>query len=178
MLKVENKIRLAVGTIMKPHGIKGELNVLLDDRAEPDEDFAPGACVIIEIEGLDVPFFVATARSRGGDSMLLTLDEVNNEREAAELTGKTLYIYVDPDSLEGDDEEMTAGALIGYDIHDSASGQSLGRIADVQELTPGCWYFVIEGSEKLIPAVDEMIEEINSTNRIVGMNLPEGLVEL
>ncbi len=173
-----NKVRVAIGTVIKPHGIKGELNVLLTDMAEPDEDFAPGACVIIEIEGLDVPFFVGSSRSRGGDSMLLTLDEISDEREAAELSGKTLYIYADPDELGNEEDELTAGALIGYEIHDSETGETLGRIADLTELTPECWYFVIEDTEKLIPAVDEMIREIDPDNRIVSMSLPEGLAEL
>lgn len=174
-----DKVRLAVGTVIKTHGIKGELNVLLTDMAEPDEDFAPGACLIIEMEGLDVPFFVGSARSRGGDSLLLTLDEITNEREAAELAGKTLYIYANPEELGNDDgEELTAGALIGYEIRDTETNRTIGRIADLTELTPECWYFVIEGTEKLIPAVDEMIMEIDADNRVVVMSLPEGLVEL
>ena len=46
------KIKLAVGTVLKTHGIKGELNVELTDMAEPADDFAVGAYVIFEIEGL------------------------------------------------------------------------------------------------------------------------------
>lgn len=177
-MNAPQKVRLAIGTVIKPHGIKGELNVIMTDMAEPDEDFAPGACVIIEIEGLDVPFFVGSARSRGGDSLLLTLDEISDEREAAELAGKTLYIYADPEELSDGEEELTARALIGYEIRDSETGATIGRIADLTELTPECWYFVLEDTEKLIPAVDEMITEIDADNRIVSMSLPEGLAEL
>lgn len=168
--------RLAVGTIVKPHGIKGELNVMMGERAEAD-DFAPGACLFIEIEGLDVPFFVGSMRSRGTDSLLITLDEIADEKQASELTGKTLYAYVDPSELD-DDDEMTVGALIGYEVIDETSRESLGHIADVQELTPGCWYFVMEESERLLPAVDEMILEVDSEERCVVMDLPEGLAEL
>ena len=169
-------VRLAVGTIIKPHGIKGELNIMMTDRAEAD-DFAPGACLFIEIEGLDVPFFVGTMRSRGADSLLITLDEITDERQAAELTGKTLYAMVDPAELD-DDDELTAGALIGYEVIDQSSSLEIGRIADVQELTPGCWYFVIEGTGKLIPAVEEMILDIDPERRQVTMDLPRGLAEL
>lgn len=167
---------MAVGTILKPHGIKGELNVMMSERAEA-EDFAPGACLFIEIEGLDVPFFVGSVRSRGADSLLITLDEVADEKQAAELSGKTLYAFVDPAELE-DDDDMTAGALIGYEVIDADSRAPIGRIADVEELTPGCWYFVMEGTEKLLPAVDEMILDIDPAARCVTMDLPEGLAEL
>lgn len=172
-----DKVKVAVATVVKPHGIKGELNVLLSDMAEPDDDFAPGACLIVEIEGLDVPFFVESARSRGADSLLVQLTELSNEAEAAEMTGRTLYVYADPESL-ADDDELTAGALIGYEILPSDASEPIGRIADVTELTPGCWYFVLEGSEKLIPAVDEMISGIDPDARTVSMTLPEGLTEL
>lgn len=168
--------RLAVGTVIKPHGIKGELNVIMTDSAEV-EDFAPGACLFIEIEGLDVPFFIGSMRSRGADSLLITLDEITDEKQAADLTGKTLYVFVDPSELD-DDEEMTVGALIGYQVIDASSGETVGHIADVRELTPGCWYFFMEESEKLLPAVDEMILEVDPENRCVLMDLPEGLAEL
>lgn len=173
-------MKLPVATVVKPHGIKGELNILLAEMAEPDEDFAPGACLIIEIEGLDVPFFVKSSRSRGGDSLLLSLDEINDEKEAAALAGKTLFIYADPESIaaEGEEGDLTAGALIGYEIRDSDSGATVGRVADLTELTPGCWYFILEGSEKLIPAVDDMIVGVDTENRVVTMDLPEGLAEL
>lgn len=175
----KTKLRLAVATIIKPHGIKGELNVLLADMAEPEIDFAPGACVFIEIEGLDVPFFVASARSRGGDSLLLTLDEVTDEKEAAQLAGKTLFTLADPDEIGDDEEEeMTAGRLIGYEIYDATTDAPVGRIEDVTELTADCWYFVIEGSGQLIPVVDEMIREIDHESRSILMELPLGLSEL
>lgn len=168
------KVKIAVATIIKAHGIKGELNVELTDYAEPEVDFAPGACIIIEIEGLDVPFFVDSARSRGSQSMLLTLDEVTSERQAAELAGHTLYIYADPE----ESDELTAGELLGYDIIDADSGRTVGRVEELEELTPGSWYFRLADSAKLIPAVDEMIEAVDSDARTITMRLPEGLLEL
>ena len=174
------KLRLPIATVIKPHGIKGELNVMLADMAEPDIDFAPGACLFIEIEGLYVPFFVSSARSRGADSLLLTLDEVADEKEAAQLAGKTLYTLADPDeTADGDDdEEMTADRLIGYEIFDATSNSPIGRIEDLTELTADCWYFIIEESGQLIPVVDEMIREIDHDARTILMELPVGLNEL
>lgn len=168
------KVKIAVATVIKAHGIKGELNVELTDYAEPEEDFAPGACLITEIDGLDVPFFVAGARPRGADSLLLTLDEVTSETQAAELVGHTLYIYADPQ----ESDELTAGELLGYNIVDADSNRVIGRVKELEELTPGSWYFRLADSGKLIPAVDEMIEAVDSDARVITMRLPEGLLEL
>ncbi len=171
------KIKLPVGRILKPHGVKGELNVELDDLAEPDEDFAPGACLILEIDGLDVPFFVASARPRGSASILLTLDEVSSESEAAALVGQTLYVYSDPEDADVDGE-LTAGELVGYEIIDEETGSSIGVVEELIELTADNWYFSLRDSGKLIPAVDEMILQINSGSRTILMSLPAGLLDL
>lgn len=170
------KVKIAVATVIKTHGIKGELNVELTDNAEPEEDFVEGACLIVEIDGLDVPFFVASARPRGADSMLLTLDGIDDESQAAALAGHTLYIYADASEA---DDGLTAGELIGYSIALSGEeGAVIGTVEELVELTPGCWYFKLRDSGRLIPAVDEMIEDVDSSRLLITMNLPEGLLEL
>lgn len=165
------KVKVAVGTIIKTHGIKGELNVELTDMAEPDEDFATGACVILEPDGLEVPFFVGACRQRGADSVLLTLDDVASDSDAAQLVGHTIYVYADPAELS---DELTAGDLVGYSV--IADGQTLGRVDELVELTPGSWYFKVGG--RLIPAVDEFITDISAESLTLTMALPEGLLEL
>lgn len=170
------KHKLAVGRILKTHGIKGELNVELTDEAEPNEDFAPGAPVIMEIDGLDVPFFVASARQRGSGSVLLTLDDVDTETDAAELAGHTIYVYIDPADADNGDS-LTAGDLVGYEMADAETGASIGRIGSLTELTPGAWYFCLEDG-RLVPAVDEFIVDIDHEQRRVEMTLPAGLLEL
>ncbi len=175
MLEPE-KVKIAVATVTKPHGIKGEMNIELTDFAEPDEDFAPGACLIVEVEGLDVPFFVSSSRRRGPESMLLMLDDVNSEAEAATLCGNSLYVYAD--GTAGADGDLTAGELIGYTIIDAGSGSPVGKVTDLTELTPGSWYFVTGPDDRLIPAVDEMILEVDAGRRVIEMRLPEGLLEL
>ncbi len=165
------KVKVAVGTIIKTHGIKGELNVELTDMAEPDDDFAPGACVILELDGLDVPFFVGACRQRGADSVLLTLDDVASDSDAAQLVGHTIYVFADPAELS---DELTAGDLVGYTV--LADGRELGRVDELVELTPGSWYFQVGG--RLIPAVDDFITEISPESLTLTMELPAGLLEL
>ncbi len=165
------KVKVAVGTIIKTHGIKGELNVELTEMAEVADDFAPGACVILELEGLDVPFFVGGCRQRGADSVLLTLDDVDSDADAAPLVGLTIFVYADPAEL---DDELTAGDLVGFTL--MTKGAPIGRIDDLVELTPGSWYFSVGG--QLIPAVDDFIDEIDAERLTVAVTLPDGLLEL
>lgn len=168
------KVKIAVAKVIKTHGIHGELNIELTDMAEVDDDFAPGACLIAEIDGLDVPFFVGSARPRGPESLLLTLDDISDDADAAALQGHTLYVYADPDEV--DTENLRASELIGFEVIDANSDRAVGRIDALTELTPGAWYFDIDG--RLIPAVDEFIIDIDAERRAVVMSLPEGLLEL
>lgn len=166
------KVKIAVAKVIKTHGIHGELNVELTDMAEIDDDFAPGACLIAEIDGLDVPFFVSSARSRGPESMLLTLDDIGSD--AATLPGHTLYVYADPEDVDTDN--LRASELVGFEVIDANSDRAVGRIDALTELTPGSWYFDLDG--RLIPAVNEFIIDIDSERRAVIMSLPEGMLEL
>ncbi len=170
-------VKIAVGYVVKTHGVKGELSVTTDESF--DGELRPGDPVIVDIDGLDVPFFVSAVRGRGRDSLLLTFDDVDDEAAAAMFVGRTLYVYeeesenADPDD---DGEELTADRLVGYSIVDS--GRPVGVIDDIRELGPDCWYFVMRDSGQLIPIVDEMIQAIDHQACIVEMILPEGLLEL
>jgi 16S rRNA processing protein RimM len=175
--------KLSVGTIVKTHGIKGEMNVALDS-AELDFDFQPGEPLILEIDGLDVPFFIRATRPRGAESLLLSLDGIDNETEASMLCGHTLFTYVDDESDaddedSDDEEELTADDLVGYDIMDADHPSTLiGHINQIRELAADCWYFELADSGKLIPIADEFITAIDHQKRTVEMSLPQGLLEL
>lgn len=168
------KVKIAVANVIKTHGIHGELNVELTDMCEPDDDFASGSCLIAEIDGLDVPFFVDSSRPRGAESYLLKLDDLKSDADAALLQNHTLYIYADPEEIESDG--MQASQLVGFEVVDSAKNVAVGMIDSLTELTPGAWYFEIGG--RLIPAVDEFIVDIDAERREVIMSLPQGLLEL
>lgn len=170
-------VKLEVGRVVKTHGVKGEMAVTLDP--DFDMELNPGSPVIFEMNGLDVPFFVGAVRPRGADSILLTLDEIGSETEAAAMVGKSCFVYADKEACGSgydDDDELTADRLVGYTIVDG--DMTVGRIADVREIGPDCWYFLLEDSGALIPIADELIESVDADARVLAMNLPAGLLDL
>ena len=72
-----------IGRIGKPHGIKGELNFLFDDdvfdRVEADY-------LILEVDGILVPFFIEEYRWRSDGHVLLKLCDIDTQERARELT--------------------------------------------------------------------------------------------
>ena len=168
--------KIPVATVIQTHGVNGELTVELTPPADPVDDFRPGEPLIAEIDGLDVPFFIGSVRPRGPQSLLLTLDEVRSEADAADLLGHTLYVYTDA-SATADDDGFDSESLVGYQLIDADRGP-LGPIADIVELGPGCWYFTVQGLGVHIPIVDEFFQEVDPRTRTVRMQLPQGLLEL
>ena len=63
MIKKEDIV--AIGKFQKTHALKGELNALLDI----DGDYAAdGHPLIIDIDGIYVPFYAETVRPKGAES--------------------------------------------------------------------------------------------------------------
>ena len=74
---------VVAGRLLKPHGIKGEISagVEIDDL-----DLREVKCVVVEIEGIPVPFFPTAVRPKNHASVLVTLDGVTNESEPNSAT--------------------------------------------------------------------------------------------
>ncbi len=166
-----------IGRFGQPHGIKGELNAMLD--VNPDDV----SCLICEINGIYVPFFVSSFRCRGPHSQLLTIDGIGNETEATLLKNHVIYGLNEEvqDNLEDNTESepgFYAEDLIGYAIADEDRTLS-GKIVDIEDSTDNV-LFIAEtpNGEVLIPVADEFIAEIDTDNKIITFDLPEGMLNL
>lgn len=170
----------AIGKFQKTHALKGELNALLDIDPGYVSD---GHAIIIEMDGILVPFFASSIRRKGATSYLVKLDGIDSEDEARNFVNKTIYGKKKElmDFLElTDDDVLDDEEMIGYRVVDSETEESVGRIEDVDTTTDNLLFVVAtaDGDTVYIPAVDEFIIEIDDDERIIYMNLPEGLVDL
>ena len=77
------------GKINKTHGVSGELNCAIDadtiDRAE---------YMVLDMDGIFVPFFISSIRVKSSNSVLLTLEDVETETDARNLVGKDIYLPI------------------------------------------------------------------------------------
>lgn len=171
---------IEIGIVQKTHGIQGEIVVILDR----DLDFESIPCVIMDIDGLWVPFFIDSFRPRSTESILLHLEGIDSEIDASELTRKSVYIMRDQIADEPDDEGdmITADHLIGYALHDDNTGsEPVGVVEAIREITPANWLFEVrtaDGRELLIPIATDLITGVDTEHHILYMELPEGLTDL
>lgn len=179
MIKRQDLTR--IGRINKPHGHAGEISA----SVSPDIDMKQLRFVVMEIDGIFVPFMVTGARSRGMEAQLLTLDGINSDISAAKFTGMELFAptsrlkTVAGDSNDGpDDDSISVDALIGFRV--IADGKDIGEIADIDDSTPNTLFIVTTPTEKTIyiPVADDFITEIDIESGKIFMDLPEGLIAL
>lgn len=174
MIRQEEVIR--IGHFAKPHGIKGEITLVVD-RDVFDE--ADETCFIVcDVEGILVPFFVEDFRYKTDTTMLLKLEGVDSEAAAREFSNRTVYYPVAKLDEEAGLEEMGWEGLIGFRVIDKAAG-TLGEITDVDDSTENVLLQIDHaGQELLIPAVEAFIEDFDTARKELHMALPEGLLDL
>lgn len=173
MIKQEDVYK--IGRIGKPHGIKGEVHFLFDDDVF---DRVEAEYLILEIDGILVPFFMEEYRFRGESSALVKFCDIDTQDKARELTNCDVYF---PYSLTDDEPEVIRwNQIIGFSLINADTQQAIGTIVGVDDNTINILFEVETPDKKniLIPAHEELIEEINYDNRLISIQLPEGILDL
>lgn len=169
---------IAIGHYNKPHGVVGEISATVD----VDVDVLRAlSCLVSDIDGIYVPFFVNGLRPKTADTVLLTIDGITSEQEAARLVNHDIFALKRDYRQESDDAMADGYPLdyfIGFDLADN-DGTMVGTICDVDEQTENA-IFVVErdGDEVMVPATDELIVEFDLDRKVITMDLPTGILEL
>jgi len=168
MIKAEEVFK--IGRLGKAHGVKGEVSFQFDDDVfdRTDADY-----LILDIDGILVPFFIEEYRFRSDNVALMKFEDIDTQDRAQELTGCDVYF---PRALADEDDAPTLTFLIGFDVIDAINGKTVGRIAAIDDSTANLLFELADG--RLLPAADELISDIDQFGRTITMNIPEGLLEL
>lgn len=170
---------IAIGHFNKTHGINGEISATVDVDIDLLDRFS---CLVSEVDGIFVPFFVTASRPKNHDTVLLTVDGIDNEREASHLVNHDIYALKCEFGQATDEDDDTdcypLDFFIGFELRDG-DGTRVGVITDVDEQTENAIFVVDrEGTEVMVPASDDLIVEFDLDERVMVMDLPEGLLEL
>jgi len=160
-----------IGRLGKAHGVKGEVSFQFDDDVfdRTDADY-----LILDIDGILVPFFMEEYRFRSDALALVKFCDVDTQERASELTGSNVYF---PRALAEDEEGMPSlASLIGFDLVEAKDDIRVGTIATIDDSTANLLFELEDG--RLIPASDDLITDINIKERTIKMEIPEGLLEI
>lgn len=161
-----------VGKIVKTHGVNGEVIVELDNPAILEDTTEP---VVLEIEGLRVPFFIEQAKAVSAQRARIQFDCTRTEQRAKTLVG--CRVFVSPDLLDDTDDEFSSpSALVGFNVIDKQHG-NIGAIQSIDNLNINP-IIVVGDKELLIPFHPEFVTKIDFRKRQVKVSIPEGLLNL
>lgn len=166
-----------IGHTLKPHGINGEISATIDGDIDPSDL----KCIIFDIDGIYVPFFISSYRSRGSEAVLLTIDGIKDEDEAAKLCGLDIFALKSniQDFDNDDDDGFYLADLVGFKLYDQ-DDRPIGPITGYDDSTANTLLIVDsgDGDSRYIPVAEDLITDFNFDDKYIKLNLPSGLFDL
>lgn len=160
-----------IGRLGKAHGVKGEVSFQFDDDIF---DTADADYLILELDGILVPFFMEEYRFRSDSVALVKFCDVDTQQRAFELTGSDVYF---PRELAGEaDDVPSLSRLVGFSIIEAETRQEVGTIAAIDDQTQNILFELEDG--QLLPASDDLITSIDTKLQQITMHIPEGLLDI
>jgi 16S rRNA processing protein RimM len=168
-------VQLVVARIGRAHGLRGEVTVEVRTD-EPELRLGPGAVLTTEPASTG-PLTIETGRVHSG-RLLLRFAGVTDRTGADALRNTLLIAEIDPEELPDGDDEYYDHQLMDLDVV-TEDGQEIGRITEISHL-PSQDLFIVErpdGSEVMIPFVEEIVVEIDLAEQKAVIAPPPGLVD-
>ena len=168
-------MRLKVGKIVNTHSLTGEVKVISSTDFE-EERFKKGSKLLITRGNQLIREVVVQSYRNHKNFLLVKFEGIDSVEEAEKL--KNLQIKIDSDEVgELEENEFYFHQIIGCEVFDE-NDRNLGEIIDI--LTPGAndvWVIKgEEGKEILIPYIEDVVKQIDITNKKVNIEVMEGLI--
>lgn len=163
---------ILLGKIIKTHGFNGTVVIaLVEDFSEKIKEMES---VFVEVDGIAVPFFFAEVTAPSPATIIASFDYYDSEDRIKEFIGCSVYSELDPSELEKDSDLPVS--YISYEVQ-NADGTVIGKINKVLSYPMQVLFQLESGTSGtvLIPFNTEWIVKDDSLNKVLVLNLPEGL---
>ncbi|MCP9235092.1 ribosome maturation factor RimM [Lewinella sp. JB7] len=161
-----------IGTTGRPHGIRGELTVYVDEGYE--DDLALARAVLIGER--PIPYFLE--RFRQGGKLTVKLETFDTREQVALLANQPLLLPADQVSEQPEEADTPWDEVIGYTI-EAEGYPRLGPIEGIVDL-PEHYLAEITHADKpvYIPLHPDLVIGVREEESVLVMDLPLGLLEL
>jgi len=166
---------ILLGEVIRPHGTGGLLRIW--SYAHSEETFLNAGTVHLKSDREEIREYRVLSVKPHKKAFLMKLDGLSSLEEAERYRGAEIMIRRDSLIRESEDEFFWF-ELIGLRVHLN-SGRYIGTIEDILATGSNDIYVVREGkTEHLIPATNNVIEEINLDKKRMIISEMEGLLDL
>ena len=160
---------LEVGKVTNVHGLMGEVKV------QPWADSPEFLCQFKTLYVDEAHFPMTVQRARVHKNMVIIKFEGPTDVPSA-LSLRNAILYIHREDVKLPEGSFFLADIYGLEVRDAASGEVLGKIADVLTLPANNVYVVRGGARELmIPAVPQFILETDIQGGYIKVRLIEGL---
>ena len=167
MIKADDVYR--IGRLGKAHGIKGEITMQVEDDIfdRTDADY-----LVLELDNIMVPFFIEEYYFKTDTTALIKFEGIDTLERAKEFANIDVYFprNIKDNSIDSEEEALSYPMLVGFQVND------IGKIAYIDHQTENIMFELEDGT--LIPALEDLIEDIDVPNKQIKMTIPEGLLDI
>lgn len=163
---------IEVGKVVNVHGLMGELKIV--PWTDSPENFYDFSVLYIEKAKEKRPYKIKSMRLHKG-CVLVKLEGIDDRTAAERLKNSTVYAKREEFVLE--EGRHFIADLIGLNV--KTENESLGTLEDVFQTGANDVYSVRRKNGKMlyIPAIDDVIDEINIEGGYILITPIEGLLE-
>lgn len=163
-----------IGFVLKPHGLKGAVNIQFD--VDDPTEYKKMESVVVKIDNNLIPFFISSLQINGNKG-IISFKDIETIGQAHELKSCSLLLPLERLPVLGENQ-FYYHDVIGYTLLDNTKGE-LGVIENI--ITGGNQDLIsmkYQDKEVLIPINDEIVGDANHENKEVYVSLPDGLLEI
>jgi len=167
---------VVIGEVTRVYGLRGEVRVI-PQTDHPERFERLRECILWDPKRDERTVRRVRGARRQGDVVLLALADCDSPEAAAGLVGR-LVALPRTEALPPPPGHVYPWQLIGCKVT-TEDGRVVGELSGI-EPSPGQDLWVVRGAERehLIPAVAEIVVEVDVDARRVVIRPPEGLLEL
>ena len=163
-----------VGKVKKCSSSKGDVSIVFTDPCVKE---GKSKFLIIEVNGLKVPYFIESCETKGRDTLYVNFKEVLNENDTLQIIGANVYYPIECITDDENTEIPSLNYFIGFKVYDKNEG-FLGTVEGVDDSSINMLLYVKKEKEIIIPFSEDFIVNFSPSKRTLNLSLPEGLTNI
>lgn len=164
-----------LGKIVKKYSFKGELLVKLD--TDDPSTYTKMESVFIDKNKSLIPFFIERSSLHKSTLLRVKFEDIDSEEDADKLLKSELYLPLEfLPQLTGN--KFYYHEIVGFEAEDLSFGL-VGIVKGVNDTTNQAILEIDRnGSEILIPLIDDFIKSVDRELKKIILEVPEGLIDI
>ena len=164
-----------LGKITKKFSFRGEVIIFLD--TDSPKFYYNIKKIFININHVLTPFDITSVKPNKTNRIRVKINGIDTENDTEKLINKEIYLPL-VSLPKTDENSFYYHEIIGYTVL-GKDNKKVGNISGVNDQSPQHLFQInASGKKTLIPINDKLIIKIDKKNKIIKMDLPDGILDI